>query len=127
MKRLAAGAPSGIRKFLKNKGVIKTMQVIKTSIKYSREERETHIWYDPENKTWNMESNIDKHFNRAVKQGWNIDKKFINDKGLTVSMLLSAPENAITIKSPQKRKISEEHKAKLLASRNINIECNSGD
>lgn len=88
------------------------MQVIKTQIKYSKEERETHLWYDPERKLWTMESNISKHFNKAVKQGWNIEKKFIDDDGIVSSMLLTAPERGIGIRSPEKRQVdmSDEQK-----------------
>lgn len=68
------------------------------------EERETHLWYNPNTKTWTMESNIPKHFNKAVKQGWTVDHKFINEEGSVIAMQLSAAERAITIKTPVKRK-----------------------
>ncbi len=81
--------------------------------KVYQEERETHLWYNPETKTWMMESNIPKHYNKAVKQGWSIDHKFINEEGAVIAMQLSAAERAITIRTPEKREMSEEHKEKI--------------
>lgn len=74
--------------------------------KIYQEERETHLWYDPNTKTWTMESNIPKHFNKAVKQGWAVDHKFINEEGSVIAMQLSAAERAITIRTPVKREFN---------------------
>ena len=46
---------------------------MKTFVRTTRitpEERESHLWYDPFYKTWTMETSIPKHFNKALKVGW---------------------------------------------------------
>lgn len=90
------------------------------------EERETHIWFDPNTNLWHMESNIGRHFNKAIRAGWTPVCKHVYEDGYVAAMTLQASERGITIKSPKKRELSDEHKAKLLAQ-NGNLEDDSDD
>lgn len=78
------------------------MKVIKTDVKYTVEERETHVWFDYENKQWILETNVPKHINRAVKYGWECTTQWVND-GLVVRAEFIAGERGISIKSDKKR------------------------
>lgn len=95
-------------------------QVLKQ--KFMPEERETHIWYDPETKLWTMESNIPRHFNKAMRVGWSPTRECHYEDGALAAVTLTAPERGLTIKSPKKREFSDEHKAKLLGSKINNLE-----
>lgn len=93
------------------------MKTITRITKITQDERETHLWYDPFSKTWTMESNIPKHFNKALKVGWEPTVQFVYEDGTVCCMTLVASERGITIKTPKKREMSEEHKAKLFGQK----------
>ena len=95
--------------------------------KISPEERETHLWFDPIDQLWHMYSNISRHFNKALRAGWTPTCKFVYENGTVAAMRLSASERGITIKTPKKRELSDEHKAKLLNFQNDNLECDFED
>lgn len=97
------------------------MKTVKTNIHYSKEERETHLWYNPETKMWTMESNISKHFNKAVKCGWTVETKLVNEDDTPVSMILTAAERAITIKTPVKRMVSDKQRASCFGRENTHL------
>ena len=86
------------------------------------EERETHLNFDPETKSWILYSNISRHFNKAMRAGWTPIKEGRYEDGTIVDMTLTAPERGITIKTPKKREFSDEHKAKLLGSKINDLE-----
>ena len=90
------------------------------------EERETHLWFDPTTNLWHMDSNISRHFNKAVRTGWTAVRQYVYEDGYVAAMSFEAPERGITIKSPKKRELSDEHKAKLLGS-NDDLEADSED
>ena len=90
------------------------------------EERETHIWFDHTTNMWHMESNISRHFNKAIRAGWTPVCQHVYEDGYVAAMTLQASERGITIKSPKKRELSDEHKAKLLGS-NDDLEADSED
>ena len=52
---------------------------------------------------------------------------FVYENGTVAAMRLSASERGITIKTPKKRELSDEHKAKLLNFQNDDLECDSED
>ena len=83
------------------------MEIIKVNVKLTNEERETHINYDPIDKVWTLYSTIPKHFRRALKQGWTLVKEYIDEDGVTCGMILTAPERSITIRSIDKKQLSE--------------------
>lgn len=103
---------------------------MKTFVRTTRitpEERESHLWYDPFYKTWTMESNIPKHFNKALKVGWEPTVQLVYEDDTVCGMTLVASERGITIKIPKKREMSEEHKAKLFGSKDEGLEWTSED
>lgn len=89
------------------------METITLKERFLPEERETHISFDPATKLWIMESNISRHFNKALRTGWTVKRKYTYEDGLVAAMTLIAPERGITIKTPKKREFSDEHKSKL--------------
>lgn len=75
--------------------------------KLTTEERETHLYYDPVEKIWTMESSVSKHMNKALKQGWTPIRQYVYEDGSMCSMILTAPERAITIRSVEKKQLSD--------------------
>lgn len=103
---------------------------MKTFVRTTRitpEERESHLWYDPFYKTWTMETNIPKHFNKALKVGWEPILQGVYEDGTVCCMTLVASERGITIKTPKKREMSEEHKAKIFGTKNVDLDDNFED
>lgn len=98
------------------------METVVRNTRIAPEERETHLWYDPTTKTWTMESNIPKHFNKALRVGWEPTLQHAYEDGTICSMVLISAERGITIKTPKKRELSDEHKAKLLGVKNEDLE-----
>lgn len=98
------------------------METVVRNTRIAPEERETHLWYDPTTKTWTMESNIPKHFNKALRVGWEPTLQHAYEDGTICSMVLTSAERGITIKTPKKRELSDEHKAKLLGLKNEDLE-----
>lgn len=92
------------------------MKTIKNDIKLTAEERETHLNFDYINKIWYMDSSITRHFNKAVRAGWEPIAQYIDKDGIVYRMQLRAPERGITIKTPEKRNVSAEHLQKLIDS-----------
>lgn len=100
---------------------------MKTFVRTTRitpEERESHLWYDPFYKTWTMETSIPKHFNKALKVGWEPILQGVYEDGTVCCMTLVASERGITIKTPKKR---EMHKAKLFGAKNVDLDDNFED
>ena len=75
--------------------------------KLTVEEKETHISYDLIDKRWVMYSTIPKHFNKAMRQGWNPIKQYIYDDDSVFAMVLTAPEKSITIRNVEVKKMSD--------------------
>ena len=75
--------------------------------KLTNEERETLINYDPIEKTWVMDSTILKHVRKALKQGWTPLKQYVYDDDTLYGMVLIAPERAVTIRSVNKKQLSD--------------------
>lgn len=92
------------------------MKTIKNDIKLTAEERETHLNFDYINKMWYMDSSITRHFNKAVRTGWEPIAQYIDKDGIVYRMQLRAPERGITIKTPEKRNVSAAHLQKLIDS-----------
>ncbi len=98
---------------------------MKTFIRTTRiipEERETHLNFDYIDKVWYMESSIPRHINKALKSGWTPIEQHTYEDGTICSMKFIAAERGITIKTPKKRELSDEHKAKLLGAKNEDLE-----
>jgi hypothetical protein len=83
------------------------MESVKISGKLTIEERETILNYDSVERAWVMDSTVPKHFRKALKQGWTPIKQYVYDDGMVCGMVLTAPERAITIRSTEKKQLSE--------------------
>ena len=99
------------------------MHITTKTVRFFPEERETHLWYDTIDHIWTMESNIPKHFNTAVRQGWKPVSKSIYEDGTVCAMALTAPDGAITIRNPnKKRTLSDSQKAALFSAKNNELD-----
>lgn len=99
------------------------MEMIHKTTRFSAEERETLIRYDPIEHIWTMDSNIPKHFNKAVKQGWAPVSQAVYDDGTVCAMTLTAPDGAITIRNPnKKRTMSDAQMVALFGSKNDELD-----
>lgn len=83
------------------------MDIIKITTRLTNEEKETHISYSASDRTWYMDSTIQKHFNKALKQGWTPTVKYEYTDGSVAGYILKASERAITIRSVEKKKMSD--------------------
>lgn len=89
------------------------MDTIKVSSKLSSEERETVLVYDNTDKVWRMDSTVPKHFNKALKQKWTPITQYVYEDGTVCGMVLTAPARAITIRSVEKKQMSEKQLGNL--------------
>ena len=71
------------------------------------------MYYDPVDKTWTMDSSVPKHINKALKQGWTPIRQYIYEDGSVCSMILTAPERAITIRTTEKKELSKKQLSNL--------------
>lgn len=92
------------------------METIKIYSKPTLEERETHLNYNPIDDEWVMDSNIPKHFRKALKQGWTPIRQYVYEDGTVCSMWLSAPDRAVTIRNTEKKRMSERQLSNLSGS-----------
>lgn len=89
------------------------MEIIKVHRKVSSEEKETHLNYDYIDKKWWMYSVIPTHYNKALKQGWEPIVKYEYEDGSVAGYQLEAPGRAITIRSVEKKQLSEKQLSNL--------------
>ena len=82
------------------------METIKVNTRLTTEERETVLNYDNVRKVWFMDSTVPKHFNKAIKQGWEPTAKYVYEDGTVCGMALVAPARAITIRNVEKKQMS---------------------
>lgn len=83
------------------------MKIIKIKTRLTSEEKETVLNYDFINKTWTMDSTVQKHFNKALHQGWTPLVKYEYEDGTVAGYVLEAPGRAITIRNVEAKKMSE--------------------
>ena len=83
------------------------METIKVNTRLSTEERETVLVYDNVDKVWLMDSTIPKHCNKAKKQGWTQTAEYVYEDGTVCGGAFTAPARAITIRSAEKKQMSE--------------------
>lgn len=83
------------------------METIKVTSRLSAEERETILVYDNIDKVWRMDSTVPKHFNKAKKQQWTQTAEFVYEDGSVCGGAFEAPARAITIRSTEKKQMSE--------------------
>lgn len=89
------------------------MKTIKVTSRLSAEERETVLVYDNVDKVWRMDSTVPKHFNKAKKQGWVQTAEFVYEDGSVCGGAFEAPARAITIRSAEKKQMSEKQMKNL--------------
>lgn len=83
------------------------MKIQKLTVKLTSEEKETLLHYDYLNKKWIMDSTISTHYNKALKQGWTPLERYDYDDGSVAGYKLEAPGRAVTIRSVEKKQVSE--------------------
>lgn len=83
------------------------METIKVTTRLTAEERETVLVYDSVDKIWRMDTTVSKHLNKAKKQGWNQTVEYIYEDGTVCGGAFEAPARAITIRSAEKKQMSE--------------------
>jgi len=84
------------------------MKTIIINNRLTREEKETHIYYDYESNTTIMHSTVARDFNKAKRQGWEPVVQYVYDDGVVCGMELTANGNAITIRNPHKKRVMSE-------------------
>ena len=90
------------------------MKVIKLTTRLTAEEKETTLNYDYLDKTWRMDSTVQKHFNKALKQGWTPLVRFEYEDGTVAGYVLEAPDRAVTIRNVVAKKMSEKQLGNLI-------------
>lgn len=93
------------------------METIKLTTRLSAEERETILNYDNINKKWIMDTTVPKHANKAKKQGWRQVKEYVYNDGTVVGGVFEAPEGAISLRNPSKKRIMSEKQLNNLFGR----------
>lgn len=91
------------------------MDVVKVNCVLSAEERETILNYDNIDRIWVMDSTVPKHFRKAQKQGWTPITQYVYEDGTVCGMVLTAPARAITIRSTEKKQMSEKQMGNLFS------------
>jgi hypothetical protein len=91
------------------------METIKVNSRLSAEGRETVLVYDNVDKVWRMDSTVPKHFNKAKKQGWKQTAEFVYEDGTVCGGAFEAPARAITIRSTEKKQMSEKQMGNLFS------------
>jgi hypothetical protein len=91
------------------------MKTIKVYSRLSKEERETLLNYDSITNMWTMDSTVPRHFRKALKQGWTPTVQYVYDDGTVCGMVLTASERAVTIRSVNKKQMTEKQMSNLLS------------
>lgn len=83
------------------------MEIIKINSKLSNDEKEVVLLFDYTLKCWIMDTTVIKFYNKAKKQGWMQLKEYVYSDGVVCGGVFKAPERAITIRSTDKKQMSE--------------------
>lgn len=83
------------------------MEIKKIKTRITSEEKEVHLLYDYVDKTWIMDTMIMKYYNKAKRQGWKQTAEYVYDDGTVCGGAFEAPDHAVTIRSAEKKKLSE--------------------
>lgn len=89
------------------------MKTVKIAGRLTNEERETVIVYDNINKKWYVDTTLSKHANKFKKQGWEQTSEFIYEDGTVCGGTFEGSERAITIRSADKKQMSEKQMSNL--------------
>lgn len=77
------------------------------------QEKETVMRYDYIDKNWIMDSTISTHYNKALRQGWTPLTEYVYEDGTVYGYKLEAPGRAVTIRSIEKKQVSEKQMENL--------------
>lgn len=77
------------------------------------QEKETVMRYDYVDKVWIMDSTISTHYNKALRQGWTPLTEYVYEDGTVYGYKLEAPGRAVTIRSVEKKQVSEKQMENL--------------
>ena len=83
------------------------MEIIRIGARLTVDEREVHLHYDCADKKWRMDTTVLKYYNKAKKQNWTQLKEYVYEDGSICGGLFEAPDYAITIRSTDKKQMSE--------------------
>lgn len=83
------------------------MDTIRINSRLTLEERETIIVYSSIDKMWHMDTTVQKHANKAKKQGWQQTAEYVYDDETPCGGAFEAPERAITIRNAEKKQMSD--------------------
>lgn len=89
------------------------MNVIKVNGRISNDEKEVVLLFDYMLKQWTMDTTVMKFYNKAKKQGWTQLTEYINSDNIVCGGVFKAPERAITIRSTDKKQMSEKQLGNL--------------
>ena len=78
------------------------------------QEKETIMRYDYVDKKWIMDSTISTHYNKAIRQGWIPLTEYVYEDGTIYGYKLEAPGRAVTIRSTEKKQLSEKQMDNLI-------------
>jgi hypothetical protein len=92
------------------------MKIQRLNKRISNEEKETLLIYDYVDKKWTMDSTVSTHYNKALKQGWTPIERFEYEDGTIFGYKLEAPKHAVTIRSVEKKTLSQKQMENLLDS-----------
>lgn len=92
------------------------METIKINSKLTQDERETILVYNGEDKVWHMDTTIPKHANKAKKQSWTQLTEYVYKDGTECGGVFQAPAYAITIRSAEKKQMSDKQKNNLFGN-----------
>lgn len=93
-------------------------EIIKSQL--SKEERETHYVIENINDDEvYMDTTILKDYNRAVKQGWNMQKQYVYENGDVAGGVFTAPRRCLSIRSTKERVMSEKQKQNIEKMRGV--------
>lgn len=89
------------------------MDTIKINTRLSNEEKETVLIYNSVNKKWLMDTTVSKHANKAKRQGWKQTTEYVYEDGTSCGGVFEASDRAITIRSTEKKQMSEKQMRNL--------------
>lgn len=89
------------------------MNVVKVNGKISNDEKEVVLLFDYMLKQWIMDTTVMKFYNKAKKQGWTQLTEYINSDNIVCGGVFIAPAHAVTIRSSEKRKMTEKQMSNL--------------
>ena len=89
------------------------MEIVKLNGRLTSDEKETVLTFDYSSHMWMMDTTILKHYNKAIRQGWQPIKQYIYEDGSICGGSFYAPDYAITIRSTLKKQLTDNQMCNL--------------